>query len=198
LVATAVRQAAAQTITGSLYGTATGTSGARLPGVTVTLSSPAVIGGQDVRSTSEQGLYRFPTLPPGTYYGEVRPSRVPVGHPVKPSCSPAKSLALDAQLGVGTMRESVTVTGKAPLIDTRNSALTNIQDAATLENIPIKRDFTQSLNLMPGVTDARYDFSPVNNVHGSTARQNVYSLDGGNTDDPTTNATAVALPPDAF
>ncbi|MCA1585984.1 MAG: TonB-dependent receptor plug domain-containing protein, partial [Acidobacteria bacterium] len=64
--------------------------------------------------------------------------------------------------------------------------------------MPAKRDFTQFLNLMPGVTDARYDFSPINNVHGSSSRQSVYSLDGVNTDDPNTNATSVMLPPDAF
>ena len=198
LVAAAAPHAAAQTMTGSLYGTATDTSGARLPGVTVTLSSPAVIGGEDVRTTSEQGLYRFPTLPPGTYMVKFDLQGFQSVTREAIQLLAGQSLALDVQLGVGTMRESLTVTGQAPLIDTRNSSLTNIQNAASLENIPMKRDFTQYLNVMPGVTDARYDFSPINNVHGSSSRQSVYSIDGVNTDDPSTNATSVALPPDAF
>ncbi len=57
----------AQAITGSLFGTVSDASGSRLPGVTVTIDSPQLIRQQEVRVTSDQGLYRFLTLPPGTY-----------------------------------------------------------------------------------------------------------------------------------
>src|SRR5919201_4952047 len=60
-------EAGGQAITGSLFGTVTDASGSRLPGVTVTAQSPQLITGQEVRITSDQGVYRFPTLPPGTY-----------------------------------------------------------------------------------------------------------------------------------
>lgn len=64
--------------------------------------------------------------------------------------------------------------------------------AARLCRVPLLKRFRFK------ALDGRYDFSPVNNVHGSTLRQNVYSLDGVNTDDPITNATVTLLPPDAF
>ena len=53
------------------YGTLTGTvkdeQGGVLPGATVTLTSPALIGGPRVQVTGVMGTYRFPNLPPGTY-----------------------------------------------------------------------------------------------------------------------------------
>lgn len=99
---------------------------------------------------------------------------------------------------IADVQESITVVGSAPLIDTRNAALTNTADAVTLEHVPVPRNFTDILNIMPGVTDGLYDFSRVNNVHGGTTRQNVYNLDGVNTDDPNTNAPVTDLAPDAF
>src|SRR5262245_29872912 len=57
--------------TASLTGTVTDTSGAVLPGVTVTVASEAVIGGSRTAVTDETGTYRFPALPPGTYSVKV-------------------------------------------------------------------------------------------------------------------------------
>ena len=60
--------AAAQGVdTGSLRGRVTDGSGAALPGVTVTAASAAVMGGSLTAVTSGEGLYRFPSLPPGVY-----------------------------------------------------------------------------------------------------------------------------------
>ena len=58
--------AAAQEQRGSILGVVKDASGAVLPGVTVEARSPSVVG---VRSTvtDDQGIYRFPALPPGTY-----------------------------------------------------------------------------------------------------------------------------------
>ena len=65
--AVAVATAAyAQGTTGSVNGTVADNSGAVLPGVTITATSPALMGAQTTVS-NEQGQYRFPTLPPGTY-----------------------------------------------------------------------------------------------------------------------------------
>ena len=57
---------AAQRTTGEILGKVTDTSGRRLPGVTVTLRGPAMQG-EPTTVTSETGVYRFPTVPPGTY-----------------------------------------------------------------------------------------------------------------------------------
>jgi outer membrane receptor protein involved in Fe transport len=198
MLSLAARPAAAQVVTGSLFGAVTDASGGRLPGVTVTVTSPQMIGGATVRTTNEEGVYRIPALPPGAYDVQFELPGFQTVTRRSVALLAGQSLPVDAQMNVGGVQETLTITGEAPLIDTRSSSLVNTQDSATLENIPAKRDFTQFLNLMPGVTDARYDFSPINNVHGSSSRQSVYSLDGVNTDDPNTNATSVMLPPDAF
>jgi hypothetical protein len=52
--------------TGSVNGTVTDNTGAVLPGVTVTATSPVLMGVQSA-ITNENGIYRFPSLPPGTY-----------------------------------------------------------------------------------------------------------------------------------
>ena len=61
-----VSPAAFAQTTGSINGTITDNTGAVLPGVTVTATSPALMGTQ-VAVSNEQGVYRFPALPTGTY-----------------------------------------------------------------------------------------------------------------------------------
>src|SRR5438046_1864499 len=58
--------AAAQGV-GAIGGTITDSSGAALPGVTVALSSPGVIGGAQEAVTDDRGTYQFTRLVPGTY-----------------------------------------------------------------------------------------------------------------------------------
>ena len=63
---TAAAQGGGASSTGTIQGRAADASGAVLPGVTVTASSPSMIGLQ-TRVTNENGSYRFPAVPPGTY-----------------------------------------------------------------------------------------------------------------------------------
>src|SRR5207244_5296413 len=57
----------AQVHTGSITGRAADNSGALIPGVEVSITSPAMIGGARSAPTDELGVYRFTLLPPGTY-----------------------------------------------------------------------------------------------------------------------------------
>ncbi len=59
--------AQAQKLTGTIRGTVSDETGAILPGVTMDIESPALIGGVQRMSTAESGAYHFPTLAPGTY-----------------------------------------------------------------------------------------------------------------------------------
>src|SRR5215467_6896642 len=59
--------AEAQLATGTIAGTIQDATGAVIPGVTVTLSSPGIIGGSQTAITTENGTYRFTRLVPGTY-----------------------------------------------------------------------------------------------------------------------------------
>ena len=57
--------------TGSIRGVVTDATEAVVPGATVTISSPALIGGTREAVTNELGVYRFPSVPSGTYTVEV-------------------------------------------------------------------------------------------------------------------------------
>src|SRR5438128_2650584 len=57
----------AQQSTGTITGRAMDASNAALPGVTVAIASPQMIGGARTVATDEQGVYRFTLLPAGTY-----------------------------------------------------------------------------------------------------------------------------------
>src|SRR5712691_1432954 len=65
--ALAAATAHAQVQTGSIVGVAGDTSGAVLPGVTVSLSGDRLIGGVQSQTTDATGAYRFDRLPPGAY-----------------------------------------------------------------------------------------------------------------------------------
>ena len=114
--------AAAQT-TGSINGTVNDNTGAVLPGVTVTASSPALMGVQTA-VTNDQGQYRFPALPIGTYtlnyelggFSNVRREGiiVPIGF----------TATVNVQLQLASLQESVTVTGASPVVDVTSTTST--------------------------------------------------------------------------
>ncbi len=74
LVLAKTRVAAGQVLTGRLIGVVRDDSQAVLPDAVVTVSSPALLAGSSTTTTSRNGVYRFPTLPPGTYAIEITAS----------------------------------------------------------------------------------------------------------------------------
>ena len=102
--------------TGSISGQIVDDNGGALPGVTVTATSPAQIGVLTIQ-TNEEGMYRFPSVPPGEYKLEfvlagfntlVREGiRVTVGF----------NAAVNVKLVVASLHETVTVSGQSPVVD---------------------------------------------------------------------------------
>jgi Carboxypeptidase regulatory-like domain len=140
--------ASAQT-TGSITGTITDNSGGLLPGVRVTASSPALMGVQ-VAITNEQGVYRFPALPPGTYALKCELPGFATLTRQDIIINIGFTATVPLQLTVATMSEAVTVTGESPVVDTKN---TNIQTNVTeqmLKDIPNSRDIWTVIGQMPG------------------------------------------------
>src|SRR5215510_10880630 len=101
---------------GELVGKVTDEQGAVLPGVTVTLSGPAVMGTQTA-VTNDRGAYRFPAVATGTYQltfeltGFAKLSRGAIIVPVR------QTITVDAQMKVASLQETVTVTGASPVVD---------------------------------------------------------------------------------
>ena len=100
---------AAQDFRGRINGTVTDNTGAVLPGVTVTASSPALIQPQ-VQVTSAEGDYRFIALPPGVYDVTFELSGFQIVKRDGIRVVINQTLTVDQQLQVATLQETVTVT----------------------------------------------------------------------------------------
>jgi len=176
----------AQTVTGTIIGRVIDDSGGVLPGVTVTIASPQLIGGMQSRATSGTGEYRFPALPPGTYTVTFELQGFAPSKTEGVAMGAGSTASVDARLKPAQLQETVTVEGSSSLIDVKSAQLRETASAELIENVPTGRAFTDVFNLMPGVTSGKYNVATTgtNSVHGGTVRNNVFSLDGVNVNDP--------------
>src|SRR5436190_18202029 len=105
---------------GSISGTVTDASKARLPGVTVTLTSPALQTPKVTKVTDEGGTYQFTELPVGTY--RLAFDLTGFGQLVREGIQISTGFAarIDVTLTVAQLAETVTVSGESPLVDLIN------------------------------------------------------------------------------
>jgi len=114
---------------GRLIGTVRGPDGGVLPGATVTVSSPALIGGPRIAESGADGSFAFPGLDPGVYAVEVELSGFRAVELAGVRVSLDRATAVFPRLASGELREQVTVTAERPAIVIGQGAL---GDAATL------------------------------------------------------------------
>ncbi|HSL21080.1 MAG TPA: carboxypeptidase-like regulatory domain-containing protein, partial [Vicinamibacterales bacterium] len=102
---------------GEIFGKVTDTSGAVMPGVNVTLTSPVLLEPQTAM-TSETGTYRFPQLAIGLYSVrfELPGFRTVVREGIRIEIG--FNAQINATLEVSAVQETVTVTGESPIVDT--------------------------------------------------------------------------------
>ena len=122
----------------SLTGTVRDASGGVLPGVTVEASSPALI--EKVRSavTDGTGQYRIVDLRPGTYtltftlpgFVTVRRDGIEL--------TGSQTLTIPAEMRVGGIEETITVTGESPVVDVQNTRRELVLDETTIQALPLK------------------------------------------------------------
>lgn len=179
-------RASAQTVTGTIFGKAADSSGAVVPGATVTVRSPQLIGGAQTRVTNEAGEFRFPAMPPGKYEVDFELAGFQTFHRAGIILEAGAAVAVDAVLQLATVQESLSVVGSSPMVDVKSSQMSEIATKELIENVPTGRTFVDVFNLMPGVVYGKYNVATTgtNSVHGGTVRNNVFSLDGVNVNDP--------------
>jgi hypothetical protein len=148
--------AMAQTTPSHLIGTVKDAQGAVLPGVTVTATSPALIGGQTVVSEAN-GSYRFPALPAGTYTLKFDLSGFKTFTRTGIVLALGQTLTVDAQLQLATLQESVTVTAESPIVDTSSTAVGSTLDTKKLISVPSSTDLWGALAQSPGVRMQGFD-----------------------------------------
>ncbi len=139
----------------SIAGAVTDSTGGVLPGVTVVASSPALIEGSRTVVTDGAGAYRVVSLRPGTY--SVTFTLPGFSTVVREGVELEGSFAaaVDVQLSVGSVEETVTVTGAAPIVDVQQAQQQEVFDSTVLDAIPTGRTVQNVAVLVPAVVSSQ-------------------------------------------
>jgi carboxypeptidase family protein len=140
--------------TSQVFGKVTDVSGAVMPGVTVTLSSPALLEPR-VALTSVTGTYEFSGLSIGIYTVKFELSGFGTQVHEGLQLQSGFSAQVNIELQVASLEESVLVTGASPIVDIRSTTQGTRFNVQELEAIPSARDVFQVLTQTPGVAGDR-------------------------------------------
>ncbi len=171
--------------TGTIAGTVKDTSGAVLPGVSVEASSPALIEKVRAVTTDASGNYKIVDLRPGTYTVTVTLPGFSTFKREGLELSAGFTANVSAELKVGSLEETVTVTGATPIVDVQNARSQQVLRNETLNNLP-----TGAKNLMAfaAMTLGAVTSSRANDVGGDKGEQATgIVLHGGRGDDGRVN-----------
>src|SRR4030043_490648 len=190
----------AQRLTGNIKGTIMDETGAPLPGVTVELSSPELMGGIHAQTSDDKGLYRFVNLPPGVYKivfsleGFQKIERINVKVSVR------GTITEDIILKQATLEESVTVKAQSPVVDVTNSGLSTNYDRDLLEKIPSGRfSFLDVVQPTPGIiTESGDGGASLMSAFGSNNESNSFQIDGLDITNPRMGDTYIFPNQDLF
>ena len=135
----------------SIAGSVADSTGGVLPGVTVVASSPALIEGSRTVVTDGAGAYRIVALRPGTY--SVTFTLPGFSSVLREGIELQGSFAatVDAELSVGSVEETVTVTGETPIVDLQQVRQQEVFDSDVLDAIPTGRTVQNVAVLVPAV-----------------------------------------------
>jgi len=177
--------ARAQRITGQLVGTVTDDSGAVLPGVTVSLQGPQIVGVQTTTS-NEKGFYRFIALPPGSYELSFALSGFSTLNLEGIRVGVGQTIESNASLKLSSLAEEITVVGDASVVDTQTNQVSTNYDKDWVRNAPVPRfSMFDLIAVSPGVSPSTQG-STTMAVFGSGTDENSWQIDGTNLTAPST------------
>ncbi len=186
---------AAQRTTGQISGTVEDPSGAALPGVTVSLNGPTVVGTRTTE-TNASGFYRFLSLPPGRYQLSFSLESFATQTRDGVRVSLGATTVEDATLRLGDVEETITVIADASVVDTSSNEVGANYGRDWVENAPVGRSsFNDLVAAAPGSLQAgegEFDTRRTM-VYGSSFDENLFQLDGVDINDNFFN-TQTALP----
>src|SRR5208283_3903225 len=172
-------------------------TGAAIPGATVTITNRAT-GLQRTARTDDQGRFNFPQLAPGTYSVNAEASGFQARRLDNAVSGLGQKQTVNFTMQVSQSRQTVEISGEAPLINTENANTSTTLGAPALENLPNPGgDMTYPLQFSAGAlmntAGSGNDFVGSTNGYGNVefnglpALSNGYIVDGLETNDPLTN-----------
>ena len=205
LTMTLATNAVAQTFTGGLRGAVKDANGV-VPGVTVELINEATTAVREA-VTNDQGEYNFAAIPPGTYSVKASLTGFKTYENRGVRVGTQQFITLDISLEVGTLQETITVTGAAPLIETSNASTGTMIDSEQMQALPSlgRAAFLFALTVPTVVHSGDVQFArqqdqtnvSLLSLGGGTRRGNNYLVDGVPTTDlrnrPSSNPSMEAL-----
>jgi hypothetical protein len=171
---------------GSVAGIVRDATGAVLPGVSVEVASPALIEKVRTATTDSTGQYTIVNLPPGSYsvsftlpgFNTVRREEVEV--------SVNFTSTINAEMRVGAVAETITVTGASPIVDVQSAAQTRSVTADIIKQLPGGGSWIQMAASVPAITPSVTDVGGILGdqtgaqvrAHGALNGDGVSLLDG--------------------
>jgi hypothetical protein len=172
----------AQTGDGSLRGYVKDQQGGVLPGVSVTATSPALLA-PVVAATDTTGYYRLLNLPPGTYTITAELAGFATYKREGIVMRAGSTFAVDIEMPVGTLAETITVSGESPMIEIGRPTSTMNIDGELLRAAPVtsRRLFSDVLDIAPGIGSRNVDDGVGRRAyyfHGSHIYAHAFQLEG--------------------
>lgn len=171
--------AEAQQQTGAITGRATDTSGGALPGVTVSITSPNMIGGARTAVTDEQGVYRFTLLSGGQYVVSFVLPGFSTLNIEGVNLNAGATATINGKMDVAALQESITVTSQSPTIDLESASVAVNWDQQKLDDLPSSRSLTALVSMIPGLYATAFDVGGSNFGTGSGPTARTFGRAGG-------------------
>jgi outer membrane receptor protein involved in Fe transport len=187
-------------VTGSIAGTVHDSSGAAVPGATITVRGPS-LQRESVSTTSiADGTYRIPLVPPGIYTVTIELSGFATETRQSVAVAVNQQTTIDVTLNVGNVVEAVEVSGESPLIQVARSDATNTVTQRTIDALPLNgRNFTDLIALVPGAKpDPNLTTGGNMEIFGERAGAVSYLVDGAENNDPVNGGALLRFTQDSI
>jgi hypothetical protein len=187
---------AGQTSTSQISGTVRDSSGAVIPGATVTLTNEAT-GVVQKQSTTEAGVYAFPAIPVGTYLIRVEATGFKALNKPGNVAQVNTPLAVDLAMEVGSATESVEVAASAEVLQTTSATLGNVVEQKAVVNLPLNgRNPLNLLMYEPGVVQRSGNTVNVNGARASAVNVTIDGIEANESTNPNPTSNIFRLHPD--
>jgi hypothetical protein len=136
---------------GAIRGHVTDESGAGIPGVIVTVSSPALQLRERSAVSEQDGDYQIRSLPLGTYTVKVELTGFQTVLREGIQLSAGFEARIDVVMKLSTVQETITVSGQSPVIDVATTTVSSNLSREVLDAIPTSRSLGEAIAMAPGV-----------------------------------------------